>query len=68
MKEIKRIEKNLVKNAMTWDNLRERVQIKKGSYKGYEVYYNGWYIGCGQSMIEIHSILTMVNNMVIATR
>lgn len=68
MKEIKRIEKNLVKDAMTWDNLKDKVEIKKGPFRGFSIYYNNWYIGCALSLSEIHEILNLINNMVYAMK
>lgn len=68
MKEYKEIEKDLIRKTLEWDNLKGRVQIKKGPFRGFAIYYNNWYIGCAMSLAEIHTILSMMENMVIATR
>lgn len=68
MKEYKEIEKRLIRKTLAWDNLKDKVEIKKGPLRGFSIYYNNWYIGCAFSLSEIHEILSLINNMVYAMK
>ena len=68
MKEFREIEKSLIRNTLAWDNLKDKVEIKKGPFRGFSIYYNDWYIGGASSLSEIHRILNLINQMVYAMK
>ena len=68
MKRVREIEKELIRMTLEWDNLKGRVEIKKGPFRGFAIYYNNTYVACVLRLDEIHSILCVIDNMVRAMR